>query len=120
MGIGCLIVDDNSRFLAAAEQLLEGEGVRVLGVGSTGDEAVARATELRPDVVLVDIDLGGESGFEVVERLAALPTGAPPVILISTHSASDFADLVTASSALGFVSKSDLSASAIAALLRAA
>jgi CheY-like chemotaxis protein len=120
MRLGCLIVDDNHHFLAAAGQLLESEGIRIVGVGSTGDEAVARVAELRPDVVLLDIDLGEESGFDVAERLATLPTGAPPVILISTHSGSDFAELITSSSAVGFVSKSELSASAIEHLLRAA
>ena len=109
----CLIVDDNPRFLQAASNLLKREGVNVLGVASTGDEALARVAELRPDVALVDIELDGESGFEVVRRLAELPDGGQPVILISAHAGRDFADLIESSAALGFVSKTELSAGAI-------
>jgi CheY-like chemotaxis protein len=120
MTITCLIVDDSPRFLAAASNLLGREGVVVVALASNGDEAMERATELRPDVALVDIDLNGESGFDVAKRLATLPNRAQPVILISSYSEKDFADLIASSSALGFVSKVDLSASAIEALVRAA
>jgi CheY-like chemotaxis protein len=113
MVISCLIVDDNPRFLAAACNLLGREGVAVVGVASTGDEALKRAEELRPDVALVDIDLGGESGFDVAQRLAGLPDGAQPVILISSYAERDFAELIASSAALGFVPKAELSASAI-------
>jgi DNA-binding NarL/FixJ family response regulator len=111
----CLIVDDNRRFLDAARGLLEREGVAVVGVASTSAEALHQVQELRPDVTLVDIDLGGESGFELVRRLADL---APlRMILVSTHAEQDFADLIAASPAIGFVPKSGLSAAAIQALL---
>ncbi len=65
----CLIVDDSRHFLDAAHGLLERQGIVVVGVASTGAEALRRVEELRPDVTLVDIDLGGESGFEVARRL---------------------------------------------------
>jgi DNA-binding NarL/FixJ family response regulator len=111
----CLIVDDNRRFLDAARGLLEREGVSVVGVASTSAEALHQVQELRPDVTLVDIDLGGESGFELVRRLADL---APlRMILVSTHAEQDYADLIAASPAIGFVPKSGLSAAAIQALL---
>jgi len=116
MRLTCLIVDDNARFLAAAATLLAREGVAVVGVASTGDEALERAKELRPDVALVDVDLNGESGFDVARRLAGL-NGGQPVILISSYSQRDFADLVASSTALGFVSKAELSASAIEELV---
>jgi DNA-binding NarL/FixJ family response regulator len=79
---------------------------------------VRLAAELRPDVVLVDIDLGPESGLELTRRLsrAAYPP-APPMILISTHAEEDYADLVVDSPALGFIPKDALSAAAIRALL---
>ena len=110
----CLIVDDSAHFVAAARGLLEREGVAVVGVASTGADALRCFEELRPDVTLVDLDLGGESGFDVAEQLhrSAGPT-APPVILISTHAAQDFAELIEASPAAGFVAKSALSGSAI-------
>src|SRR5258708_29757475 len=115
----CLIVDDSSHFVAAARGLLEREGVTVVGVASTGADALRCFEELRPDVTLVDLDLGGESGFDVAEQLhrAGEPTPSP-VILISTHAAQDFAELIETSPAVGFMAKSDLSGGAIRDLIR--
>ena len=114
----CLIVDDSPRFLDVARGLLERQGISVVGVASTGAEALQRAEALRPDVTLVDIDLGGESGFVVARQLRREANQAPSrVILISTHAEEDYADLVAASPAVGFLSKSDLSAGAIRDLL---
>jgi DNA-binding NarL/FixJ family response regulator len=114
----CLIVDDNPGFLHAARVLLEREGVEVVGVASTGTEAIQRIQELTPDVTLLDIHLGAESGFEVARRLHQKANHVPsPVILISTHAEQDYADLIEASPALGFLAKSDLSASAVRDLL---
>jgi CheY-like chemotaxis protein len=114
----CLIVDDSPRFLAAARGLLEREGIAIVGVASTSAEALQRVEELRPDVALLDIDLGGESGFELAERLQRAADGARSrIILISTHAEQDFSDLIAASPAVGFLSKSALSAAAIRDLL---
>jgi DNA-binding NarL/FixJ family response regulator len=112
----CLIVDDSSRFLAAARGLLERQGVTVVGVASSSVEALQRAQELRPDVTLLDIDLGGESGLELARRLQD-QDGPAPVILISTHAEQDYAELIAASPAIGFLPKTALSAAAIAGLL---
>jgi CheY-like chemotaxis protein len=118
MALRCLIVDDSPRFLAAARGLLEREGITVVGVASSGNEAVQRVAELRPDVTLVDIDLGGQSGFDVVRRLTSeLGLGPVRAILISTHSEEDYADLIAASPAVGFLPKTTLSAGAITKLL---
>jgi CheY-like chemotaxis protein len=115
----CLIVDDNPRFLDAARKLLELEGITVVGLASSSAEALDRVEELRPDVTLLDIDLGGESGFELARRLDEQANLAPcPMILISTHAEADYADLIEASPVLGFLSKSALSGSAIRDLLR--
>jgi CheY-like chemotaxis protein len=114
----CLIVDDSQHFLDAARGLLERQGIAVVGVASTGTDAVRQVTELKPDVTLVDIDLGGESGFEVVRRLQRDADGAArPMILISTHAEQDYADLIAASPVIGFLAKSALSAGAIHSLL---
>jgi len=114
----CLIVDDSPRFLDAARGLLEREGITVVGVASTSAEALQRAERLRPDVTLVDIDLGGESGFALARRLQQETSlAASRVILISTHAEDDFADLIAASPAVGFLSKAALSGSAIRDLL---
>jgi CheY-like chemotaxis protein len=114
----CLIVDDSPRFLDAARGLLERQGVTVVGVASTSAEALKRTTELRPDVTLVDIDLGGESGLELARRLYGQAGRVPPpVILISTHAEQDYAELIAASPAIGFLAKTALSADAIGDLL---
>jgi DNA-binding NarL/FixJ family response regulator len=114
----CLIVDDSPRFLDAARGLLERQGIMVVGVASNSAEALQRAVELRPDVTLLDIDLGGESGLELARRLHDQAGQAPaPVILISTHAEQDYAELIAASPAIGFLSKTALSADAIRDLL---
>lgn len=112
----CLIVDDSARFLAAARSLLERQGIAVVGVASTGAQALRLAEELQPDVTLVDLDLGGESGLEVARGLSGALRPAP-VILISTHAEEDFAGLIAASPAIGFLPKSELSARAVRDLL---
>jgi DNA-binding NarL/FixJ family response regulator len=119
MALRSLIVDDNTHFLAAARDLLEREGVEVVGVASSAAEAVHLAGELRPDVALVDIDLGEESGLDVARRLADLAGDGEGsrVVLISAYSENDFADLIAASPAVGFLSKAELSAANIREIL---
>jgi CheY-like chemotaxis protein len=115
VGLSCLIVDDSLEFLEVARSLLEREGVAVVGVAATASDALQQIGELRPQVVLVDIDLGGDSGFEVARRIAKVaPTS---VVLISTHAEDDFAELIAQSPAAGFISKSELSAHAIQRLI---
>jgi DNA-binding NarL/FixJ family response regulator len=112
-----LLVDDSSRFLAAARELLEREGIEVVGIASTADEAVRLAGALRPDVCIVDIDLGDESGFDLARRLAE-PGGHPQrVVLISASPENDFSTMIADSPAVGFLSKPELSAVRIRALL---
>ena len=117
MSLRCLIVDDSDEFLAAARATLEREGILVVGVATTSAEALERVLELRPDVALVDVGLGDESGFDVARRIAEQSQDALSVILISTRDESDFGELITASPAAGFLSKSKLSAGAIQAIL---
>jgi DNA-binding NarL/FixJ family response regulator len=113
-----LIVDDSPEFLEVAQAVLENDGMTVVGVATTSQEALERMRDLRPDVALVDIDLGDESGFDVARRLAAGADPAPSLIIISSHDGDDFKDLVEGSPALGFVSKAGLSGDAIRAVLR--
>jgi DNA-binding NarL/FixJ family response regulator len=114
----CVIVDDNPAVLRAASALLDGQGISVVGVAATGDEAVSLMEELEPDVILVDIVLGRESGFDLVRRLVQrVDTAGSRTILISTHAGADFAQLIESSPAIGFLPKSDLSARAIRRLL---
>lgn len=117
--VRCLIVDDSANFRDAATGMLERAGISVVGVACNGVEALTRYRELRPDVTLVDVDLGAESGFEVAARLYEADSPAPSVILISTHSEQDFADMIAVSPALGFLPKFALSPVAIRDLLAA-
>jgi two-component system, NarL family, nitrate/nitrite response regulator NarL len=118
MGFRCFIVDDNRSFLAAARALLEREGVSVVGVASTGAEALQELAELRPDVVLVDIWLGEESGLELARRLVEDgEADGVPAVLISTRAEAEVADLIAESPAVGFVSKPELSAAVIRGLI---
>ncbi|GFG50078.1 hypothetical protein CQY20_04385 [Mycolicibacterium agri] len=109
----CLIVDDSAAFRNAASQMLQRAGVSVVGVAATAAEALSCYEQLHPDVVLVDIDLGPENGFDVAEALHKAGPPEPSVILISTHSEQDFADLIAESPALGFLPKFALSGESI-------
>jgi DNA-binding NarL/FixJ family response regulator len=113
-----MIVDDNERFLAVARDRLARDGMDVVGTATTQKEALRLAEELHPDVVLVDISLGAESGFEVTRRLVEdFPDLEARVVLISTRDQDDFADLIAASPAAGFLPKNLLSARAVCDLV---
>jgi DNA-binding NarL/FixJ family response regulator len=115
MPLRCLIVDDNANFREEMRGLLVEQGLDVVGGAGSAAEATRQIAELRPDVALIDIDLGGESGFELARRLGEDPGRAavPHLILISTHDEGEYADLIGASSAIGFLAKVDLSAATI-------
>ena len=117
VSLRCLIVDDNASFLEAATSLLERDGVTVVAVASASAEAIRKVQELHPDVVLVDIMLGNESGFDLARELASSNADSPAIILTSTGAEADFADLIAQAPAAGFVPKSELSASVIRRLL---
>jgi DNA-binding NarL/FixJ family response regulator len=109
-----LIVDDSPSFREAMRALLEAQGIEVVGGAGSADEAHQQIAELRPDVALIDIDLGGESGLALARSVHDGTTDAvPKVILISTHDESEFADLIEATPAVGFLSKTELSAGTI-------
>jgi DNA-binding NarL/FixJ family response regulator len=115
-----LIVDDNERFLEVARSSLTRDGVEVVGTATTIADALRETGALRPDVVLVDISLGNESGFELARQLVErFPDLRSRVVLISTRAEEDLADLIASSPAAGFVPKSQLSARAVAELLPA-
>src|SRR3954465_7825780 len=119
MHLRCLIVDDNARFREEMRGLLAEQGLDVVGGAGSAADAHRQIAELRPDVALIHIDLGGESGLELPRQLRKEPRdGAKPhVILISTHDEAEYRDLIQASSAIGFLAKSDLSAAGIRRML---
>jgi DNA-binding NarL/FixJ family response regulator len=114
MALRVLIVDDSADFLAAARALLEREGICVAGVASTAADALREADQLAPELILVDITLAEESGFELARRLTETNRdGERAVVLVSTRAEADFAELIAESPARAFLSKSDLSADAL-------
>jgi DNA-binding NarL/FixJ family response regulator len=118
VSIRCLLVDDSDAFLEAATVVLQREGMMVVGVASNSAEALRQAHALRPDVTLVDIGLGEESGFDLARLLAQDGQSSDAeVILISARAETDYAELIAESPAAGFLVKSELSARAIDRIL---
>jgi two-component system, NarL family, nitrate/nitrite response regulator NarL len=111
-----LIVDDNEAFLASARRLLDSQGVEIVGTATSGAEALALAAALLPDLALVDVELGEEDGFVLAGELRA-HSPATQVVLISTYGSDEMQDLISTSSAVGFLPKSRLSGDAVRSLL---
>ena len=111
-----LIVDDHEAFRAAARALLEADGFDVVGEAGDGATAIQAAAALRPNIVLLDIQLPGADGFLVAEQLASIPD-PPAVVLISSRDAATYGRRLVQTSARGFLTKSRLSGKALAALV---
>jgi DNA-binding NarL/FixJ family response regulator len=111
-----LIVDDHAVFRHSARRMLEADGYEVVGEAGDGDSAIAAVQRLRPDVVLLDVQLPDIDGFDVADRLTA-SRDAPIVVLTSSRDGSDFGQLVSRSGARGFVAKDELSGAAIERML---
>ena len=116
----CLIVDDSPVFLQTAVRLLQRDGFEEIRTASTIAEALACMEEFRPDVTLVDVYLGEENGFDLVEQLdRAGWCSRSAVILVSTHDPQELANAIASSPAAGFISKIALSSGAINDLMSA-
>jgi DNA-binding NarL/FixJ family response regulator len=111
-----LIVDDHADFRTSARALLEAEGFDVVGEAADGERAITEVRRLRPDVVLLDVQLPDLDGFAVAEQLAARGGGAV-VVLISSREAAAYGPRLQAAPARGFIAKRSLSGEALAALL---
>ncbi len=113
-----LIVDDHPSFRASARAILEADGFDVVGEAANGETALRAARTLRPDLMLLDIQLPDMTGFELCAALEHAGDGLhPAVVLVSSRDQSDFGQLVAESSARGFVPKAELSGDAVSALL---
>jgi two-component system, NarL family, nitrate/nitrite response regulator NarL len=112
----CLIVDDSEEFLASASRLLGAQGMFVVGCATTGDSALRLAGDLRPDVALVDVELGDEDGIVLSHELVARAP-ATRVVLISSYNGDDLGESISESPAAGFLPKAELGVAAIAELL---
>ena len=112
-----LIVDDHPAFRAAARALLEADGFTVVGEAVDGESAIGAVALLDPELVLLDIQLPDTDGFVIAERLMSGPEPRPAVVLVSTRTASSYRQRLARSPALGFIGKSELSASSLLTLL---
>ena len=113
-----VLVDDSRDFLDAAHAVLEQGGMHVVGTASTPSEAIGRVGDTQPDVVLIDVHLGSSSGLELAHDLVPEGRTTPVVIMVSTAPAEDVVPLLSGTPAAGFVPKAELSAAAVAAILR--
>lgn len=111
-----LIVDDHAAFRESSRALLESEGFSVVGEAADGGTALAQVLSLRPDVVLLDIQLPDVDGFEVAERIADV-AGSPAVVLVSSRSAASYGPRLARAAAVGFIAKVDLSGESLSRLL---
>jgi DNA-binding NarL/FixJ family response regulator len=118
MAATVLIVDDHPAFRAAARRLLELEGYDVVGEAEDGLTAIDVARRLRPDFILLDVQLPDVDGFEVAERLCTDPS-APQIVLTSSRDRSDYGPCLASTPARGFVPKAELSGAGIADILAA-
>ena len=106
--VGVLVVDDQDPYRRAMSVVVDStEGFFVVGAVASGEESVTAATQLRPDLVLMDINLPGIDGIEAARRIREIAS-APVVVLLSTHDEDDF-DL-SGCGAAAYISKSALSA----------
>jgi DNA-binding NarL/FixJ family response regulator len=111
-----LIVDDHPSFRASARAVLEADGFQVVGEAADGAGALVAAETLRPDLLLLDVQLPDMTGFEVCAQLPGNGSG-PAVVLVSSRDAEDYGPLIAESGALGFIAKAEICGDTVAALL---
>jgi DNA-binding NarL/FixJ family response regulator len=116
MRCSVLIVDDHTGFRSSARMLLTTSGYDVIGEACDGESAVRAAGDLRPELVLLDVQLPDNTGFEVAHRLCEGPD-PPTVVLVSSRDASDYGSRISRSGARGFIPKDELSGETLDALL---
>lgn len=117
MDVRVLVVDDHASFRSKARQVLAADGFLVVGEASDGPEAIRACDELRPDLVLLDVQLPDLDGFAVAAILGA-GVDPPAVVLVSSRSCVDYGSRIEDCGARGFVAKAELSGPAVRALLR--
>ena len=117
MAITLLIVDDDARFRRFARQLLEGDGFTVVGEAPDGVGALSEVEALRPQVVLLDLQLPDVSGLEVARRITSGGGERAAVVLTSARDGATFGSLMSESGARGFVGKTELCGAALRRLV---
>jgi DNA-binding NarL/FixJ family response regulator len=107
-----LIVDDHAQFRRAARALFEADGYNVVGEAADGRSAIEAASSLRPDIVLLDVQLPDLDGFEVARRMVDAGLSAA-IVLTSTRDRASYRRRLAQSPARGFIPKSELVGAAI-------
>ena len=111
-----LIVDDHATFRDRARRMLEACGYRVVGEAADGASALVAARTLRPEILLLDVQLPDMDGFQVAEALARdVPDSV--VVMVSVRDATEYGARLMRSPARGFIPKAKLSPDALAQLL---
>jgi DNA-binding NarL/FixJ family response regulator len=113
-----LIVDDHPGFRATAKIMLLADGFEVVGEAEDGRTALEAVERLRPDLVLLDVQLPDMDGFTVVNELRRRDSYKPKIVLTSSHDESDFGPIVARCGVAAFVPKGELSGAALRAVLR--
>jgi DNA-binding NarL/FixJ family response regulator len=111
-----LIVDDYEEFRQVARAVLEADGIQVVGEAADGRSAITEAERLRPQLVLLDVQLPDIDGFEVAAKLSEA-SNPPAVVLTSSHAASSYRRRLAQSPARAFIPKGELSGEALSALV---
>lgn len=111
-----LIVDDSGSFRRSARLLLEDDGFEIVGEAEDGVSALEQVERLRPALVVLDVQLADDDGFDIAEALATRPD-PPMVVMVSTRDAASYADQLATTPAVGFIAKADLSGESLAAIL---
>jgi DNA-binding NarL/FixJ family response regulator len=101
-----LCIDDSPDMLEVLIDLLQSEFL-IAGTLSSGSSALAEAANLKPDIILLDVDLGDISGFQVAQQLRS--TGCPAkIVFLSVHEGADFIQAARGLGAVGYVFKSQI------------
>ena len=111
-----LIVDDSDGFRRSARLLLEDDGFEIVGEAEDGGGAIAQVERLQPALVVLDVQLAQEDGFDIAETLAAR-ADPPIVVMVSTRAESTYAERLATTPARGFIAKADLSGETLAAMI---
>jgi two-component system, NarL family, nitrate/nitrite response regulator NarL len=105
--IQILIVDDFLRWQHLARRMLESESnLKIIGTATHGLEAVQKATQFQPEVILMDISLPGMNGFEAARHIRLLSPGSR-ILFLSENRGADFIEAALQAGGIGYVLKSD-------------